>query len=162
MDAHTLTEAEVRERAALLRRFKALLEEKRAKFRAYLAALEAQEKSIAGGDMLRVEQQADLGDAIVAELYTIQKVIDPVEAMYREIQRSGSAAGGSEPLIPKLQADLHKLQDDIVRQNEKNRELLRTSMGEVHAEITALRKPMRRKNVYAAESGNASVIDIRT
>lgn len=163
-----LAQAEIDERAAVLRRFKKLLEEKRNKFREYLSALERQEKSITAGDMALVERQSVLEDSIVAELYTIQKVIDPLEAMYRDIYRETSGAsepdaeGDAERFIPKLEADLDKLHADIMRQNKKNRELLASGMAEVRKEIAGLKKPFPKKSVYASESGNASLIDIKT
>lgn len=167
MSGEKLTQAEIDERTAVLRRFKKLLEEKRNKFREYLAALEQQEKSISEGNMAQVERQSVLEDYIVSELYTIQRVIDPIEEMYRDIHRQKNIAGmvrdsEEEKFIPKLQADLDKLQEDILRQNKKNRELLKSGMAEVRQEINSLKKPFRKKNVYASESGNASIIDIQT
>ncbi len=167
MGGKELTQAEIDQRAAVLRRFKKLLEEKRNKFREYLAALEQQEKSISEGNMEQVERQSVLEDYIVSELYTIQRVIDPIEEMYREIHRKKDVPGGAntaeeEKFIPKLQADLEKLQADIMEQNKKNRDLLKSGMAEVRKEISSLKKPFQKKNVYAAESGNASIIDIQT
>ncbi len=165
-----LSADEISERAALLRRFKRLLEEKRAKFREYLNALELQEKSIASGDIAAVEQQSILGESIVSEIYTVQKVLDPIEAMYRDMYGGKSDAAASESssqddaerFIPKLQADLDKLQAEIQLQNKKNSELLKSAMAEVRNEIAGLKKPYARKSVYASESENASIIDIQT
>ena len=159
---HQLSEDEIATRAALLRRFKRLLEEKRKKFREYLSALEAQEKTIAAGDAEKIEQQSILGEAIISEIYTIQKVIDPIEAMYRDIfAREVAGASTDEKIIPKLQADLQKLQGDIEKQNSKNRCLLKSAMGRLRGEIAQLKKPYARKNVFAKESDNATVVDMR-
>ena len=146
-----------------MRRFKRLLEEKRDKFREYLVALEAQEKSIAAQDAEKIEQQSLLGEAIVCELYTLQKVIDPIEAMYRDIYAGAASAASSddEMLIPKLQADLEKMQADVEKQNKKNRELLKSAMEQVRGEIAHLKKPYPRKNVFASEGDSASIVDIR-
>ena len=157
-----ISEEESLERVALLRRFKRLLEEKRGKFREYLSALEAQEKSIAAGNTERIERQSLLGEAIVSEIYTIQKVIDPIEAMYRDIYAPEAASSSSdEMLIPKLQADLEKLHCDIETQNKKNRDLLKSAMGRVRNELAQLKKPYARKSVFASESDSASLVDIR-
>ena len=146
-----------------MRRFKRLLEEKRGKFREYLSALEAQGKTIAAQDAERIEQQSLLGEAIVSELYTIQKVIDPIEAMYRDMyaREASSASSDDEMLIPKLQADLQKLQADIERQNKENRDQLKSAMGQVRNKIAQLKKPYARKNVFASESDSACFVDIR-
>ena len=156
-----LSKEERLERAALLRRFKRLLEEKRGKFREYLNALEAQERSIAAGDAERIEKQSLLGEAIVSEICTIQKVIEPIEAMYRDMYSSKGAASDEETFIPQLQADLSKMQRDIEKQNDKNRSLLKSAMGQLRSEIAQLKKPYARKNVFAAESDSASIVDMR-
>lgn len=165
--AFSPSEEDIAERAALLRRFKRLLEEKRAKFREYLAALEAQEKSIARRDSAKIEQQSILGEAIISEIYTIQRAIDPIESMYRDIYGGkpnaagdGQGEDGAERHIPKLEADLDKLHADIERQNKRNRELLKSAMEQVRGEIAQLKKPYARKSVYSSESGSASIIDI--
>ena len=162
----SLSEEEIAERAAVLRRFKRLLEEKRGKFREYLKALELQEKSIAEGDAERIERQSILGEAIVSEIYSVQKVIDPIESMYRDIHGGTPAAGKgagqeAEAVIPKLQSELEKLQADIQMQNKKNRELLKSAMAEVRGEIAGLKKPYARKSVYASDSESASIIDMQ-
>ena len=160
MSTH-ISEEEVHERAALLRRFKSLLEEKRKKFREYLNALEELEKTIAVRDTERIEQQSILGEAIVGEIYTIQKVIDPIEAMYRDMGSAKASAADEERVIPELQADLSKLQCDIEKQNKRNRSLLKSAMGQLRGEIARLKKPYARKNVFATESDSATVVDMR-
>ena len=160
MSTH-ISEEEVHERAALLRRFKSLLEEKRKKFREYLNALEELEKTIAVRDTERIEQQSILGEAIVGEIYTIQKVIDPIEAMYRDMGSAKASAADEERVIPELQADLSKLQCDIEKQNKRNRSLLKSAMGQLRGEIAQLKKPYARKNVFATESDSATVVDMR-
>ena len=78
-----LTEEQVAERVSILKRFKKLLDEQRAKFRDYLSVLEKQEKMISSGDVDAIVRHTELEQGIISEIYTIQKVIDPLENMYR-------------------------------------------------------------------------------
>ena len=85
MHTAKLNDSEIAERVAVLKRFRSLLEQQRLKFREYLTVLEKQEKSISDENTDAVLQHTELEESIIAEIFTIQKVIDPLEYMYTNI-----------------------------------------------------------------------------
>ena len=143
MAAQTLTDGEVAERVALLRRFKSLLEEQREKFRQYLTVLEKQETDIDSGDIDAMVSHTELEQSIVSEIFTIQKVIDPMESLWRDAHPAAS-----ESEIPRLKTDLDRLKADVLAQNEKNRDLLKSRMSVIRERVVSL------KNPYAKRSRN--------
>lgn len=158
MAAQTLTDGEVAERVALLKRFKALLEEQREKFRQYLTVLEKQETDIDSGDVDAMVQHTELEQSIVSEIFTIQKVIDPMETLWREAH-----PGAPEAEIPRLKTDLDKLKAEVLTQNEKNRELLKSRMSLIREQVVSLKNPYaKRASVYATSSQTGTRIDIKS
>ena len=105
----TLNDSEIAERVAVLKRFRTLLEEQRLKFREYLTVLEKQEKSIADENSDAVLRHTELEESIIAEIFTIQKVIDPLEYMYTNICRNTEHSD-----IPHLKTDLDDLQKRVL------------------------------------------------
>lgn len=151
-----LTEEQVAERVSILKRFKKLLDEQRAKFRDYLSVLEKQEKMISSGDVDAIVRHTELEQGIISEIYTIQKVIDPLESMYRATHPDQRDAE-----IPRLKTDLEKLRKDVLVQNEKNRELLKSHMQLLRQKVLSIKNPYaNRSSVYASDAHTASVIDI--
>lgn len=151
-----LNDSEIAERVAVLKRFRTLLEEQRLKFREYLTVLEKQEKSITAEDTDSILQHTELEESIIAELFTIQKVIDPLEYMYANI-----CAGAVGPDIPHLKTDLEDLQQKVLAQNKKNRELLQSHITGLRQQITALKRPYAHKESIYAETGRtAALIDV--
>lgn len=151
-----LTEEQVAERVSILKRFKKLLDEQRAKFRDYLSVLEKQEKMISDGDVDAIVRHTELEQGIIAEIYTIQKVIDPLESMYRTTH-----AEQHDAEIPRLKTDLDKLRKDVLVQNEKNRELLKSHMTLLRQKVLSLKNPYaNRSSIYASDAHTASLIDI--
>ncbi len=156
MPTPDLTDEQVAERVSVLKRFKKLLDEQRKKFRDYLSVLEKQEKMISTGDVEAIVQHTELEQGIIAEIYTIQKVIDPLESMYRTTH-----SGQNDPEIPRLKTDLEKLRKDVLVQNEKNRELLKNHMQLLRQKVLSLKNPYaNRSSVYASDAHTASLIDI--
>lgn len=156
MAVRELTRDEVDERVAILKRFRQLLEEQRTKFREYLGILERQEAVIGSGDVDSIVRHTEVEQSIVSEIHTIQKVINPLEDMYREINPT---ADDSE--IPRLQTDLARLKEDVLAQNEKNRELLKSHMTLLRKKVVSLRNPYaNRESVYASDAHTATRIDI--
>ena len=151
-----LTEEQVAERVSILKRFKKLLDEQRAKFRDYLSVLEKQEKMISSGDVDAIVRHTELEQGIISEIYTIQKVIDPLGSMYRTTHPDQRDAE-----IPRLKTDLEKLRKDVLVQNEKNRELLKCHMQLLRQKVLSIKNPYaNRSSVYASDAHTASVIDI--
>lgn len=158
MSERSLTEGEVAERVALLKRFRTLLEEQRAKFRTYLTVLEKQENDIDSGDMDAMVSHTELEQSIVSEIFTIQKVIDPMETLWREAH---PAAADSE--IPRLKTDLEQLKANVLAQNEKNRELLKSRMSLIREQVVSLKNPYaKRASVYASSDQTGTRINIES
>jgi len=152
----TLNDSEIAERVAVLKRFRTLLEEQRLKFREYLTVLEKQEKSIADENSDAVLRHTELEESIIAEIFTIQKVIDPLEYMYTNICRNTEHSD-----IPHLKTDLDDLQKRVLAQNKKNRELLRTHITGLRQQIASLKRPYAHKeSIYAGTVRTAAIIDL--
>ena len=152
----TLNDSEIAERVAVLKRFRTLLEKQRLKFREYLTVLEKQEKSIADENSDAVLRHTELEESIIAEIFTIQKVIDPLEYMYTNICRNTEHSD-----IPHLKTDLDDLQKRVLAQNKKNRELLRTHITGLRQQIASLKRPYAHKeSIYAGTARTAAIIDL--
>jgi hypothetical protein len=163
--------AELAQRVAILKRFKTLLTQQRDRFRSYLNILDKQQDSIETGSAEELLAYVEVEEKIVADIFSIQKVIDPLEEMYNSvisgfgpgkapIKTDGGTFGADE--VPTLKAALESLKTEAVIRSTKNKELLSKRMVELRTEIQALRN-----NPYAATSrrsnlGNtASLIDIQ-
>ena len=152
----TLNDSEIAERVAVLKRFRTLLEKQRLKFREYLTVLEKQEKSIADENSDAVLRHTELEESIIAEIFTIQKVIDPLEYMYTNICRNTEHSD-----IPHLKTDLDDLQKRVLAQNKKNRELLRTHITGLRQQIASLKRPYAHKeSIYAGTARTAALVDL--
>ncbi|MCR4790282.1 MAG: flagellar biosynthesis protein FlgN [Treponemataceae bacterium] len=154
-----LSQEEINERVAVLKRFRKLLEEKRAKFQEYLLLLEKQEKGITNNDDTAVLAHAELETQIVSNIENLQKVINPIEDMYEKIGSPVSAE------IPQLKEDLEKLQTEVLAQNEKNRELLKLHMDQLKEQLKNMHNPKinpyaNRRNVYAQNRNTANILDV--
>jgi hypothetical protein len=156
MAQRELSREEIDERVAILKRFRELLEQQRQKFREYLVVLEKQEDMIASENVDAIVRHTEIEQSIVSELYTIQKVIDPMEDLYRTAHPEIPDAE-----IPRLQTDLDHLRKEVLAQNEKNRELLKSHMLVLRQKVVSLQNPYaKRSSVYASDSQTASLVDI--
>lgn len=156
MTQQILTQEQVDERVAILKRFKLMLEAQRTKFREYLVVLEKQAEMISSDNIDAMVTHTEIEQSIISEIYTIQKVIDPLEAMYRTAHPEIADAD-----IPHLKADLGQLQKDVMEQNEKNRGLLKSHMQVLRQKVISIQNPYaKRSSVYASDSHTATRIDI--
>jgi len=176
-----LSAAEVERRIAILKRFKELLSQQRDRFRQYLEVLDKQKEVIEKGSAEDLMVHVELEEQIVSDIFTIQKVIDPLEAMYQANfpagnerspaanTGSGSAAGISAPKVvsgevqevPSLKAALEELRSEAVIRSGRNRDLLTKRMEELRQEMKALRA-----NSYAIHRSpfsqeSAAMVDIK-
>ena len=153
-----LSPQELEERVAILRRYKALLEQQRAKFQEYLKILESQEAQIDAENAESVEAHAQLGERIVGSISTLQKVIEPIQMLY-----STTNAASYNPLeavpVEQIQSELKVLNEKVQAQNEKNRELLENRMTQVRTQIMQLRNPYRyNRSVYAERAAVGTMV----
>ena len=155
MHTAKLNDSEIAERVAVLKRFRSLLEQQRLKFREYLTVLEKQEKSISDENTDAVLQNTELEESIIAEIFTIQKVIDPLEYMYTNICKNEHSD------IPHLKTDLDDLQKRVLAQNKRNRELLQTHITGLRQQIASLKRPYAHKeSIYASTARTAALVDL--
>jgi len=134
-----LSQQELEERVAIVKRFKSLLEEQREKFREYLIVLESQQERIEQEDGDSLQAHAELGNQIVENIASLQKVIVPMQDLY--LKKVGE---NSEDTISKIQEDLASMHKQVMAQNEKNRTLLQAHMNQIQMQIGK----MARKNPY--------------
>lgn len=152
---------EIEQRVALLRRFRELLVEQRGKFERYLEVLDHERSDIESGDVDRLVAHVELEEQVVSEIYTFQKVIDPLDELYRTaFAASPGTANGDRADVPALKGALTELRNEVVRRNAENRALLGARMELLRSEITRFKNPLAsRKSVYAG-AGEGSLVDI--
>jgi hypothetical protein len=153
--------AELTRRVAILKRFRTLLTQQRDRFRSYLEVLDRQKDIIEGGTAEELLAHVELEEKIVADIFSIQKVIDPLEDMYHAAVSgfnpgmvSRGAGQGDASDVPGLKAALEDLKNEAVIRSTRNKELLSRRMVELRSEITALRS-----NPYAAKAGRSTYAD---
>ena len=169
-----ITEKEVIQRVVVLKRFKELLIAQRDRFRVYLDVLDKQKEVIESGTADDLVQHVDFEEKIVADIFSIQKVIDPLEEMYYSItheiprsigstgtgQKKSETQGKSDEEVLGLKEALESLKNEAVFRSELNRELLAKRMMELRSEIKSLKG-----NAYSRRNVNISPrpmqIDIR-
>jgi len=158
--------AELAQRVAILRRFKTLLTQQRDRFRSYLNLLDKQQSVIESGSAEDLLTYVEIEEKIVTDIFSIQKVIDPLEEMYYSVVSAPSQqkalkkeeeASYSHDEVPSLKASLEKLKGEAVIRSTKNKELLSKRMVELRSEIKALRD-----NPYAASARRSSFRNTNT
>jgi hypothetical protein len=152
-----VSDSELAQRVTLLRRFRELLIQQRDRFRSYLAVLDNQQFHIESGNTEELLTYVEMEEQIVADIFSIQKVIDPLEILYKAVIPVSTPSD-----VPALKAALEDLKTQTIARSVYNRELLSSRMVEIRSEINALRNnPFihASRSVYQT-SGIASLIDI--
>ena len=139
-----------------MRRFRELLVQQRAKFEGYLTVLDFEKADIESGDVDRLAAHVEIEEAIVSEIFTFQKVINPLERIYRAAYPAGE---GSD--LPDLRDTLVGLRDEVLRRNAANRALLKRKMELVRAEIAGFRNPLGARTSVYARQGEGALLDIQ-
>lgn len=152
-----LTEEQVRERVAVLKRLKELLSRQRTKFENYLVVLDHEHTDIEGGNVEAMTAHVEMEQSVVQEIFTIQKVIDPLEDMYNAAYPTG------ESEVPLLKTTLETMKQDVLKKSESNRALLRERMDSMRQEIAELKVGAykRPNRVYGGNDRSGSLIDIK-
>ncbi len=149
-----ISQDELDERVAIVKRFRDVLEQQRDKFREYLTVLEKQHEKIASGDAESVEIHSKIQERIVVSIGELQKVVAPMEALYKRTHASDS-------YIPEIQTELLALKQKAGMQNALNQDLLRLRLKDVQKEMLSFKNPYRNaRSVYEKSSGTAKVIKI--
>lgn len=151
-----LSKEELDQRVSVLKRFRELLVRQRNKFNDYMALLERQRTDIETGDVDALVDHVEIEQGIVADIFAVQKVIDPLEDMYR------ATHAGTEPDgITELRSTLDELKDEVVVRNAQNRALLKQRMDMLRHEVMSINNPYaKRKSVYAS-AAEPTALDIK-
>jgi hypothetical protein len=150
-----LSSEEVAQRVAILKRFKDLLFQQRDKFQEYLTVLDKQKDVIENGSADDLLTHVELEEKIVGNIFSIQKVIDPLEAMYK------ASFPQRESDVPSLKAALQDLQNEAATRSKRNQEMLSKRMAEIRSEIKLMKgNPYAKRPSYSSEN-SASLIDIK-
>lgn len=154
-----ITQEELNERVEILKKLRALLEMQRNKFREYLKVLEQQEHSIETENSEALIMHTELEQEVVKGIANLQKVIIPMSELYKS--SSSSDGNISDSAVNELQKDLSTLQNKVLAQNEKNRELLRTHMTQIKTQIEQFKNPYRNvKSVYAQKVTAGKFVEV--
>ena len=152
-----LTQEELNERVAILRRFRTLLEQQRGKFREYLTVLEKQQDSISNENTEALLAHTELEQQVVKNLMNLQKVIIPMKKMYH----SAAPDAEQDKEINDLQNELNSLQERVLAQNKINRDLLRVHLGQIKMQLAGLKNPYRNlTSVYAQKQPVSQLVEV--
>jgi len=156
-EVSAISEDELAQRVAILRRFRELLVKQRERFHHYLVTLEKQQAVIETGSSGQLADYIEQEEQIIADIFSIQKVIEPLEDMYNATVPASSAGD-----VPVLKSALKELKDQVAVRSARNRELLSARMDVIRSEIIALRNNPLANAARTAfnQSGTASIIDI--
>jgi flagellar biosynthesis/type III secretory pathway chaperone len=150
-----ISSEEVAERVAILKRFRELLTQQRNKFHEYLTVLDKEKDDIENGSTEDLLTHVELEEKIVGNIFSIQKVIDPLEAMYK------ASFPQRESEVPSLKAALQDLQTEAATRSKRNKDLLSKRMIELRSEIKLMKgNPYAKRPSYSGEN-SASLIDIK-
>ena len=155
-----LTQKEIDERIAIIKKFRSLLEQQRAKFNEYLHVLESQERNITNGNGEALVVQTELENQIVSNIASLQKVIVPFEALYRSSGAASYSPSQAKP-VSSVQKDLEQLKQQVLEQNTKNQTLLKSNMSQIRQQIGQLRNPYKySRSIYAEKVPSGSIMNI--
>ena len=154
-----ITQQELDERVALLRKFRSLLEQQRNKFQEYLTVLEKQQDSIARENPENLIAHTELEQQVVKNIANLQKVIIPMSKMYKASLPVAHTDEDSN--IQQIQNELNDLQSRVLKQNQINRDLLREHIESIRAQIQNFKNPYKNiKSVYAQPQRLASLVEV--
>lgn len=156
-----ITQEELNERVAILRRFKSLLEEQRGKFREYLNVLEKQQDSITSENPESLLAHTELEQQVVKNIANLQKVIVPMSKMYKAKAGGPASSAAEDADIIKIQNELSDLQDKVLKQNAINRDLLRVHIEQLKAQISGFKNPYKNnRSVYTTVQPLAQMVHV--
>jgi hypothetical protein len=153
-----ISDSELAERVAVIKRFKELLVQQRERFRSYLTVLDKQQQLIIGIDSAdEIVAHVELEEQIVADIFSIQKVIDPMEVMYNNVSSYLPAND-----VPELKATLEDLKNQAAVRSRRNRDLISSRMKEINKDIQAIKNnPFFSKARFSLYQNTApSLVDI--
>ena len=144
---------------AILRKLKEHLLSQRNKFYDYLTLLEQEEIDLTEGDFVKLNIHTEMEKEVLDGIYAFQKVIDPLEDMYRSLTSSSDTLQ-AELGLPDLRNTIVSLKDQVQQRNRHNRQLLSECMEELKTEILAIRRPFQKTSQFVPAA--PTLIDITT
>jgi len=174
-----ISATELSQRVAVIKRFRELLKAQRDRFHAYLSALDKQKDVIQSGTTDDLLRHVELEEKIVADIFSIQKVIDPLEEMYQSVKVKSPARSGLRPVekvssdrmsvdrmsgeeeVINLKEALDGLKAEAVVRSQRNRELLAKRMADLRSEIKSLKSNSSYARRKFESSNGPSYIDIK-
>jgi hypothetical protein len=153
----SLPREEIDKRVAVLKRFRELLVRQRNKFRDYLVVLDNQKLDIENGDVDALVAHVEAEQGMVAEIFAVQKVIDPLEDMYKAVYKSTPPEG-----IDDLKNTLTELKTEVAKRNSENQALLKQRMEMLRHQIMSINNPYNRKKSIYADSTEPQALDIKS
>lgn len=155
-----LSQEELNERIQILKKFRQLLEQQRTKFQEYLKVLEVQESKINEENAEALLAHSELEAQIVKGIGSLQKVIVPMQDLVTRTHAATYNPADAKP-VEDIKAELAKLQGHVLKQNEKNRNLLKFYMAQVKEQIQEFKNPYRSLNsVYFTTMTTGSRIQV--
>ena len=152
-----ISQEELNERVAILRRFRTLLEQQRGKFREYLTVLEKQQDSISNENTEALLAHTELEQQVVQNLVNLQRVIVPMKKMYQTAVPDTE----QDKEINQLEGELSSLQQRVLAQNRINRDLLRVHIGQIKMQLAGLKNPYRNlTSVYAQKQPVSQLVEV--
>jgi flagellar biosynthesis/type III secretory pathway chaperone len=145
----------IEQNVAVLKRLRDMLKRQREKFGSYLRLLECEGESIEKGDSEKLLAQVEMEQSIIAEIFTLKKVIAPLESLYQ-----ASYPAGTEATVPRLKSALEQMGAEILAHNGRNRQRLRERMEDMRREISSLRSWPKTVSPFAEIT--PGLIDITT
>ena len=143
-----ISHKELSQRVAVIKRFKELLKSQRDRLETYLDAMDKQKDVIQTGTTDDLIRHVELEEKIVSDIFSIQKVIDPLEKMYNEATGSENMflaakktkdQGHDGEEVISLKDALEGLKSEAIIRSERNRLLLSKRMAEIRSEIKSLK-----------------------
>ena len=165
-----LSQAELDQRVAVLKRFRELLKEQRSRFASYLDMLDRSKSVLENGTADELIRHIELEERILGDIHSIQKVIDPLENMYKSLYGGyygenrllpGSIPTAPNDDIPGLKSALASLGREAAIRSQRNREILSFRMTELRQEIKNLRSNPYFAKRNMAKTAAPSLVDIR-
>ncbi len=130
-----MTALSYQQRIDTLRKLRSALVEQRDAFYSYLIILEGQEQAIMESDTEELERSIELEHTILKDIVRVQRVIDPLAALYRGV-------GDNEAQeVDALQDSLSRLKGQVLRHNFENRRLLAQHVEQLREELQRLKLP---------------------
>ena len=154
-----ISSQELERRVAILKRFRELLSQQRTRFQEYLTVLDKQKDVIEKGNPDDLIVHVELEEKIIGDIFAIQKVIDPLEAMYQN--QITEMLPGEVREVPSLKAALEELRSEAVIRSAQNRDLLAKRMEELRQEMKTLRTNPYAIHRSAFSRENPTLVDIR-